>query len=139
MPYVSAIFTVVPQGLVAAIDLFSDRAPRRFVTNTKALEGCHPFARACRVMGPDYMNEGRSDLRRQCLPRPLIQLIMERSSFPTFSIGCSASFLRIAKKLGRPAWFSRIHSRAQGPVWVSPRIFCISALTRSSMIRGPPL
>src|SRR6266481_1320268 len=35
------------------------------------------------------------------------------------------------------AWFSSTHSRANWPDWISERIFFISALARSSMIRGP--
>ena len=37
----------------------------------------------------------------------------------------------------RFAWFSSTHSRANWPLWISARIFCISARVWSLMIRGP--
>ena len=45
----------------------------------------------------------------------LSQGIIALSFLPTSSISCSASWRREALKLGRPAWFSNIHSRAKVP------------------------
>src|SRR5438309_587667 len=67
----------------------------------------------------------------------LIQDIILRSRAPTSSMGCSASRRRWARKPARWAWFSSTHSRANWPDWISPRIFFISALVSSLMIRGP--
>ncbi len=47
---------------------------------------------------------------------PLSQGIILLSCLPTTSMRCSASCLFIALKLGRPAWFSRIHSVAKLPL-----------------------
>ena len=44
---------------------------------------------------------------------------------------------RIAFIVGALAWFSRMNSLANCPVWISCRIFFISARTCSLMIRGP--
>ena len=45
-----------------------------------------------------------------------------RSFCPVSSIGCAAPCSRHLVKLGRPASSSAIHSRANSPFWISPRI-----------------
>src|SRR6185503_15216026 len=74
--------------------------------------------------------------RGLALPWP-IHGIIERSCSPTSSIWCSAALRRSALYTGRPAWFSRIHSWANLPPWISPRILRISARVSSVMMRGP--
>src|SRR5205085_11948831 len=70
------------------------------------------------------------------LPAP-IQGIIARRWAPTASIGCSADWRRRALKTGRLAWFSRIHSLAKAPVWISDRIFFISWRVSEVTILGP--
>ena len=43
------------------------------------------------------------------------QGIISRNSLPTISSGCSSSMRLRALNVGRPAWFSRIHSLAKVP------------------------
>src|SRR5919202_4557582 len=59
------------------------------------------------------------------------------SSAPTLSTCNSASRRRMARKLAPPAWFSKTHSFANLPLWISVRISRIRFLTLSSMRRGP--
>src|SRR5262245_40968856 len=49
--------------------------------------------------------------------------IIARSFSPIFSMSCSAARRRKALKLGWPAVFSRTHSRAKPPDWISAKIF----------------
>src|SRR6185503_16355589 len=70
------------------------------------------------------------------LPAP-IQGIIDRSWVPTSSIGCWRDLLRSSLNFGRPFWFSAIHSLAKEPLWISERIFFISARVWSVTIRGP--
>ena len=69
--------------------------------------------------------------------RFFIQLIIERSSLPTFSIRPRLSVSLKLLNTGRFAWFSTTHSRANCPDWISFRIFRISARVSSVMILGP--
>ena len=66
-----------------------------------------------------------------------IQLIISRKRAPTSSIRCVLPSSRSLSKTGRPAWFSRIHSRAKTPLWISRRIYFISARAASPTMRGP--
>src|SRR5450759_146961 len=70
-------------------------------------------------------------------PPSSIQLIMPRSSLPTVSIRCSLPWRCSALNTGRLAWFSRIHSRANSPLWISASSSRMVSRTFSSMMRGP--
>jgi hypothetical protein len=56
-----------------------------------------------------------------------IQSIIERSCLPSRSIWWSACSSRMRLKFSWPARFSAIHSRANAPDWISPRISFIAA------------
>src|SRR6266540_1358688 len=77
---------------------------------------------------PPLRGDGDSHAPAAYIRGGLIQDIILRSRPPTSSIGWSASRFRMARNPARWAWFSRIHSRANWPVWISPRIFRISTL-----------
>ena len=62
---------------------------------------------------------------------------MERSFLPTSSTRSSFSWRRLARNMGPPAWFSRIHSRAKAPDWISPRISFMVRRVSSVMMRLP--
>src|SRR3972149_2499677 len=69
----------------------------------------------------------------------LSQGIRARRRPPTCSMGWACSRRRRAEKLGWPAWFSVIHSRAKVPSWTSFKICLMVSFTRSSITRGPRL
>ena len=77
----------------------------------------------------------RRPARAACRPRSTAS--SPRSWAPTFSIGCLAASSRMRSKFGRPFSFSAIHSLANSPLWISPRIFFISALVCGVTTRGP--
>ena len=59
-----------------------------------------------------------------------IQSIIERSCLPSRSIWWSACSSRMRLKFSWPARFSAIHSRANSPDWISPRISFIACARR---------
>src|SRR5690606_32789078 len=67
------------------------------------------------------------------------QAIRSRSFAPVASMGCSLSALTQASYRGLPASFSAIHSRANWPDWISPRMSFMRARVSSVMTRGPDL
>jgi hypothetical protein len=71
-----------------------------------------------------------------CLPAE-IHGIMPRSSLPTASIWWDLPASRRRWKFARPPRDSAIHSSANLPVWISSRIFFISAFVSAVMMRGP--
>ena len=71
------------------------------------------------------------------MARCLIHGIMPRSFSPISSIGCAAIFARIALKEVWLTRFSSIQLRVKVPVWISERIYFISALVCSFTTRGP--
>src|SRR3954462_7450542 len=74
---------------------------------------------------------------RSTIARCLIHGIMARSLAPTSSIGCVAILARIALNEVWLTRFSSIQSRTNLPVWISSRIFFISALVSGVTTRGP--
>ena len=63
--------------------------------------------------------------------------IMSRSSSPTRSMGWLRAAKRNSSKRLRPSRFSAIHSSANFPYWMSPRMRFISALVSAVTMRGP--
>ena len=66
-----------------------------------------------------------------------IQSIIERSSLPSRSSGWSAASLRMRRKFSWPARFSAIHSRANSPDWISPRMSFIAWRVSAPITRVP--
>src|SRR5205823_3227581 len=66
-----------------------------------------------------------------------IQLINPRSFAPTCSISCFSPSARYLVNCGRPASSSAIHSFANVPSWISPRMRFISCFVASVTTRGP--
>src|ERR1051325_3770332 len=67
----------------------------------------------------------------------LTNVIMRRSSRPTFSMGCAASSRRRRLNCGRPLRFSSIHADANAPFRTSSSNCRIAARVSSVMIRPP--
>lgn len=84
----------------------------------------------------DYQNQPPETSDTFCLPADN-HGIMERRRVPTSSMGCLAPASRNALKLARPSSDSLIHSRANLPLWISFRIFCMDFLVAGVMTRGP--
>src|SRR3954466_6835489 len=84
-----------------------------------------------------HRNRGRQFLLLSTIARCLIHGIMPRSFSPTSSIGCDAILARMALNEVWLTRFSSIQLRVKVPVWMSERIFFISALVASLTTRGP--
>src|ERR1700758_1583216 len=67
----------------------------------------------------------------------LIHGIISRRRTPTSSIGCWASFARVALNEVWLTLFSSIQSRAKRPDWMSASTRFISALVSAVTMRGP--
>ena len=71
--------------------------------------------------GPQAQNPGLDQLEAVSGSVSSPQSMLRRSSAPTASMGCLASWARFALRKVRPVWFSAIHLPAKTPSWMSLR------------------